>query len=315
MSLPADLSPMLAVPGPLPLGDGWSYEVKWDGVRALVAVEAGRVRLRSRAGNEVTGAYPELAQVSTGGLDLLLDAEVVAFDEAGRPSFGRLQERMHVRGPSPALVRGTPVALVVFDVLQVGEASLLGEGYDARRARLEDLVLDGPAWQVPPAFPGEGEALYASTKQAGLEGVVAKRRDSTYLPGRRSECWVKVKHLDRQSAVVIGWKPGEGGRSGQLGSLLLGVQGPGGLVFAGHVGTGFSAQELRRLAGLLAPLAADGPPCEVPREHARVARWVRPELVAEVEFTAWTREGRLRHPSYKGLRDDVPPAEVVREQP
>ena len=315
MSLPADLAPMLAVPGELPVGDGWSYEVKWDGVRALVAVEGGRVRLRSRAGNEVTGAYPELAQVSTGGVEVLLDAEVVAFDEAGRPSFGRLQERMHVRGPAPSLVRATPVALVVFDVLHVGDESLLAAAYDDRRARLEQLVLDGPAWQVPPTFPGEGEALYASTKQAGLEGVVAKRRDSTYLPGRRSECWVKVKHLARQSAVVIGWKPGEGGRSGQLGSLLLGVQGPGGLVFAGHVGTGFSAQELRRLAGLLAPLAADVPPCEVPREHARVARWVRPALVAEVEFTAWTREGRLRHPSYKGLRDDVPPAEVVREQP
>jgi len=315
VSVPRDLSPMLALPGPLPTGHGWSYEVKWDGVRALVALEGGAVRLRSRAGNEVTGGYPELAGVDTGGVDALLDGEVVAFDDRGRPDFGRLQERMHVRGPSPSLVRGTPVALVVFDLLHVDGRSLLDEPYDVRRAALDALAPAGPAWQVPPSFPGEGEALYASTLQQGLEGVVAKRRDSPYLPGRRSDAWVKVKHLARQSAVVVGWKAGEGGRSGRLGSLLLAVQGAAGLEFAGHVGTGFSAAELRRLGALLAPLAAEGPTCEVPREHARVAHWVRPELVADVEFTAWTRDGRLRHPSYKGLRDDVPPSEVTREQP
>ena len=314
MSLPRDLSPMLAVTGPLPAGEGWSYEVKWDGVRALVAVEDGAVRLRSRAGNEVTGGYPELAQVDTGGADVLLDGEVVAFDESGRPSFGRLQERMHVRGPAPSLVRATPVVLVVFDVLHLGEQSLLAEPYDDRRARLDGLGLSGPAWQVPPAFPGEGAALLASTHEAGLEGVVAKRRSSPYVPGRRSDDWVKVKHLHRQSAVVIGWKGGEGGRSGQLGSLLLAVQGPSGPEFAGHVGTGFTQAALRQVGALLAGLAADGPPCDVPREHARVAHWVRPELVVEVEFTAWTRDGRLRHPSYKGLRDDVLPSDVVREQ-
>ena len=306
---------MLATPGPLPTADGWSYEVKWDGVRALVAVEAGAVRLRSRAGNEVTGGYPELAAVETGGADLLLDGEVVALDETGRPSFGRLQERMHVRGPAPSLVRSTPVVLVVFDVLHVDGESLLDRTYDERRSRLEDLGLAGPAWQVPPAFPGDGEALYASTRAQGLEGVVAKQRDSRYVPGRRSEHWVKVKHLSRQSAVVVGWKGGEGGRSGQLGSLLLAVHGAAGLEFAGHVGTGFTQEALRQVAGQLAPLRTDVPACEVPREHARVAHWVRPELVAEVEFTAWTRDGRLRHPSYKGLRDDVPPSGVVREEP
>ena len=313
MTLPRDLSPMLAVTGALPGGGGWSYEVKWDGVRALVAVEAGRVRLHSRAGNEVTGGYPELGQVDAGPAELLLDGEVVAFDAQGRPDFGRLQERMHVRGPSPALMRATPVALVLFDVLHVDGESLLGAPYDARRERLEALPLAGPAWQVPPAFPGDGEVLLASTSAQGLEGVVAKRRDSPYLPGRRSDAWVKVKHVSRQSAVVVGWKAGEGGRSGQLGSLLLAVQGAPGLEFAGHVGTGFTAATLRRVGELLAPLATAVAPCEVPREHARVARWVRPELVVDVEFTGWTRDGRLRHPSYKGLRDDLLPELVVRE--
>ena len=308
---------MLATTGPLPPEDGrWAYELKWDGVRALVAVEGGAVQLWSRAGNEVTGAYPELLAVVPPGSDVLLDGEVVALDEAGRPDFGRLQSRMHVRTPPRALLARTPVTLVLFDVLHAGDRPLLGESYDVRREVLADLTGDlagAPRWQVPPAFPAEGQALLDSTYAQGLEGVVAKRRDSCYEPGRRSDCWVKVKNVRRQSAVVIGWKPGEGGRAATLGSLLLAVNDASGLVFAGHVGTGFSAPTLRRLGSLLAPLATDRPACEVPREHARVARWVRPELVVEVEYTAWTRDGRLRHPSYKGLRDDVDPASIHRE--
>ena len=311
VNLPRELSPMLATAGPLPTEDGrWSYEVKWDGVRALVAVEDGRVQLRSRAGNDVTGGYPELASVRC-GRDVLLDGEVVAFDASGRPDFGLLQGRMHVRGPSAALRAQVPVVLLVFDVLHVGATSLLDATYDERRAVLAELGLEGV--QVPPAFDGDGRALLDSTLAQHLEGVVAKRRDSRYEPGRRSDCWVKVKNVRRQSAVVIGWKPGEGGRSGRLGSLLLAVQGEAGLEFAGHVGTGFTAEVLRLLGQVLAPLAADGPACPVPREYARVARWVRPELVAEVEYTAWTRDGRLRHPSYKGLRDDLAVEDVVRE--
>ncbi len=156
--------------------------------------------------------------------------------------------------------------------------------------------------------------LLESTRAQGLEGLVAKRRTSTYHPGRRSPDWVKVKHLLRLSAVVCGWKPGAGGRSGQVGSLLLGVHGPDGLTYAGHVGTGFSDATLRLLARQLAPLARELPAYDgaVPREHARVARWVEPVLVVDVEATGWTREGRLRHPSYKGLRDDLEPEEVTR---
>jgi bifunctional non-homologous end joining protein LigD len=314
--LPRGLSPMLACAGPLPPDDPrWSYEVKWDGVRVLAAVEAGGVRLTSRAGNDVTGSYPELqglAAALTG--PVLLDGEVVAMAD-GRPDFGLLQSRMHVSRPTGALVAATPVTLVLFDVLHAGGQSLLGATYDARREALEQVAADGPHWSVPPVFPGTGRAVAEATRAQGMEGVVAKRRDSRYEPGRRSDCWVKVKHVRRQSAVVAGWKPGEGGRAGRIGSLLLGVPGPPGLEYAGHVGTGFSAATLRQLGELLAPLRRDSSPfaTPVPREHARTAVWVEPRLVCDVEFTAWTREGRLRHPSYKGLRDDVDPEAVVRE--
>ena len=313
--LPRDLAPMLAVPGALPADDGrWAYEVKWDGVRALAAVQDGVLTLRSRVGNDVTSGYPELAGLA-GQLDgpVLLDGEVVAFDEAGVPDFGLLQSRMHVAHPGPGLRRSTPVTFLPFDLLHRGDEPLLDRTYDERRAALEELGLGGPHWQVPPAFLADGQAVLEASRARGMEGVVAKRRDSRYAPGRRSDCWLKVKHVRRQSAVVVGWKPGEGGRSGRLGSLLLAVHEGGALVFAGHVGTGFSAEVLARLGALLAPLAVPGAPCPVPREHARVARWVRPELVVDVEFTAWTRDGRLRHPSYKGLRDDLRPEEVGRE--
>lgn len=313
--LPRGLSPMLATAGPLPPGEeGWAHEVKWDGVRALVAVEGGSVRLTSRNGNDVTRGYPELAGLRT-SRPALLDGEVVAFDETGRPDFGLLQGRMHVRGPATALVQATPVTLLVFDVLHLGERSLLQETYDARREALEGLGLSGDHWQVPPVFLGEGAPVAAATRAQGMEGLVSKRRDSRYEPGRRSDCWVKVKHVLRQSVVVCGWKPGAGGRSGRIGSLLLGVHAEGGLVYAGHVGTGFSAAALRHLQELLDPLARATPAysSEVPREHARHARWVEPVLVGEVELTAWTRDGRLRHPSWKGLRDDIDPEQVVRE--
>ncbi len=168
---------------------------------------------------------------------------------------------------------------------------------------------------MPPAFLGGGAAVLEATRAQGLEGVVAKRRTAPYLPGRRSDDWRKLKHVHRTSAVVAGWKPGEGGRAGRIGSLLLGQHGPSGLEFAGHVGTGFSAATLALLGRRLEPLRRDTPAYDtpVPREHARTAVWVEPEVVVEVEYAEWTRDGRLRHPSYKGLRDDVPAEEVTRE--
>jgi bifunctional non-homologous end joining protein LigD len=308
--LPTDLAPMLAIAGELPTdGARWAYEVKWDGVRTLVAVVGERVTLRSRAGNPLGGSYPEVMQVRA-PLPVLLDGEVVAFDEQGRPDFGLLQARTHVARPDARLRAEVPVALVVFDVLHVDGTSVMDQPYAARRELLAELGLTGA--QVPDGFD-DGPALLASTRENGLEGVVAKRRDSPYVPGRRTELWVKTKHVRRQSAVVIGWQEGDDGRNGQLGSLYLAVHADGGWTFAGQVGSGFSARELQRLAGLLAPLAAGDPVCEVPRERSRGAHWVRPELVAEVEFTAWTRDDRLRHPVYKGLRADITPEEVVRE--
>ena len=315
--LPQGISPMLAATGPLPTDDGrWSYEVKWDGVRALVAVDGGRITMTSRNGNDITAAYPELRGLglALGSTTALLDGEVVAFDAAGRPDFGRLQSRMHARKPTPALQRDTPVTLLLFDVLHLDGRSLLDASYDERRAALESLPLAGERWQVPPSFPGDGEAVMTATKAQGMEGVVAKRRDSRYEPGRRSDCWVKVKHIRRTSAVVVGWKPGEGGRAGRIGSLLLAVPEGSGWTYAGHVGTGFNAATLRMLGDRLDALRRDDPVLDdVPREHARHAVWAQPRLVVECDYTEWTRDGRLRHPSYKGLRSDVDPRDVVRE--
>ena len=305
--LPRGLLPMLATTGPLPTTDGWAYEVKWDGVRALVAVEGGAVTAMSRAGNDITAGYPELRGFPEG---VLLDGELVALGAGGRPDFGLLQTRMHVRGPSSALLAAAPVTFLPFDLLHFGSTSLLGSAYDERRAVLEQLDLD-----VPPAFLGGGSELLASTRAQGLEGVVAKRRDSRYQPGQRSEAWIKAKHVRRQSTVICGWKPGERGRAGAIGSLLLGVHGEGGLLYAGLVGTGFDAAALRLLAERLAPLTRPAPAYDgaVPPEHAGVAHWVEPVLVCDVDFTNWTSRGRLRHPSYKGLRDDLDPALIERE--
>ncbi len=311
--LPTGLSPMLASTGPLPEGGDWAYEVKWDGVRALVAVEGGRVRATSRNGNDLTGAYPELRTLPTclgaTAPAALFDGELVALVD-GLPDFGALQQRMHTRSPRAELVHAVPVTFVPFDVLHVGGASLLATSYDARRAVLDSLGLE-----VPAPFHGDARVLLDLTFAQGLEGLVAKRRDSPYLPGRRSDCWVKAKHTRRQSAVVCGWKGGDEGSAPTLGSLLLGVHGPDGLVYAGHVGTGFSVASRRQVAADLAPLSRPSSPYDgpVPREHARVAHWVEPVLVADVQFAAWTRDGRLRHPSYKGMRDDLDPAQVTRE--
>ena len=316
MTRPPALAPMLAVAGALPADDAaWAFEVKWDGVRAVVVVHEGAVSLTSRNGNDVSAAYPELTGLGTqlAGRSAVLDGEVVALDANGRTSFARLQERMHVRSPSPPLLRATPVQLLLFDLLWLDGRSLVELPYDERRAALEALGLGGDHWSVPPSFT-DGTDLVEATRAQGLEGVVAKRRDSRYLPGRRSPAWLKVKHQRRASVVVAGWKPGGGGRTGRIGSLLLGVQGPDGLEYAGHVGTGFTDAELARLAALLAPLARPESPfaTPVPRLHAKDAVWVEPSLVAEVELTEWTRDGRLRHPSYKGLRDDIDPEDVVR---
>jgi len=318
--LPDLVRPMLATAGQMPADDdAFGYELKWDGVRAVVYVDGDSVRTLTRNDREVAATYPELRGLGKAldGRPAVLDGEIVAFDDAGRPDFGTLQARMHVTKSAEVerLRNAVPVQYLLFDLMHLDGRSTLRTPYADRRVLLEGLALAGPSWQVPPYFLGGGADLLAASRERGLEGVVAKRLDSGYVPGRRSEAWVKVKNVRTQEVVIGGWKPGEGRRAGTIGSLLLGVHAEPGLVYAGHVGTGFSEGTLVDLRGRLAPLERSGSPFAdvVPRQFAKDARWVEPELVAEVAFTEWTRDGRLRHPSYRGLRVDKAPTEVIRE--
>jgi bifunctional non-homologous end joining protein LigD len=315
-ALPEPVAPMLATAGPVPRGPGWAFEFKWDGVRAVVAAAGNAVRLTSRLGNDVTAGYPELAGIGavTGGRPVLLDGEIVALDAAGRPNFGLLQDRMHVRHPTPELRARIPVSFYVFDVLHLDGASLLAAPYDERRARLADLE---PAERVfvPPSYTDvDGTQLLEIARGHRLEGVVAKRRAGRYEAGRRSAAWVKTALSHFQEVLVGGWTAGEGRRTGTFGSLLLGAHDADGrLRYLGHVGTGFRDTVLDDLMARLTPLARRTSPFDepVPREHARHARWVEPVLVGEVEYRLITRDGRLRHASWRGLRPDRAPEEVV----
>lgn len=324
--LPALVPPMLAVAGqapPVP-GDGpgasdWGYEFKWDGVRAVAYVEGGRVRLVSRNDRDVTASYPELRALGAalGSVPAVLDGEIVVLDAAGRPDFGALQQRMHVADPARArrLATKVPVVYLLFDLLHLDGRATLDLPYRERRALLESLGLNGdhfatPAWQEGPA-----SVVMAAARAAGLEGVVAKRLDAPYRPGRRSAAWVKLKNVRHQEVVIGGWAGGRGGRAGTVGSLLMGVPGPAGLDYVGRVGTGFTDEVLGDLARRLHRIERRTSPFSTPVPDAPGAAvtWVRPTLVGEVRFAEWTREGRLRHPSWRGLRPDKSPAEVRRE--
>jgi bifunctional non-homologous end joining protein LigD len=336
LALPGPLRPMLAVTAPAPRDlDHWALEMKWDGVRALAYIERGQVRLMSRTERDITVAYPELARLGaattlpkpattrdgfapTPHKQLLLDGEIVVFGEGGWPEFEALQPRMHVSSASQAalLAGQTPVTYLVFDLLQLDGRPLMDLGYSERRALLDELGLAGPYWQTPPSFPGSDfEAVRAVSVEHGMEGVVAKRLDSHYTPGVRTDSWRKIKNIRTQEAVVAGYKPGKGNRTGQVGSLLIGVNDASGLVYAGHVGTGFTDETLRMLGDKLRPLRRPDSPFDgpVPPEHARPAVWVEPKLVVQVGFDRWTKAGRMRAPVYKGLRDDIDPRDVVRE--
>lgn len=320
-ALPALVRPMLAVlRDEVPRDDDlYGFEFKWDGVRAVVYVEGGRPRVLSRNDRDVTATYPELRELAAavGARQMVLDGEIVAFDDNGRPSFGALQARMHVTNAAQVrrLTTSTPITYLVFDVLHLDGRSLLETPYAERRRILDSLGLAGPSWQTPPWFQGGGAAVLQASDQQGLEGVIAKRLDSRYYPGKRSDCWLKVKNIRTQEVIVGGWKAGEGRRKGAIGSLLIGVPGEDGLEFVGHVGTGFTDTMLRELGEQLTPLGRDDPPfaTAVPREHARAAHWVEPRIVGEVAFSEWTRDGRLRHPAWRGLRPDKSPDEVIRE--
>ncbi len=312
---------MLATSGQLPRDDkGWAYEMKWDGLRALAFLAEGGVRLASRSGRDISHAYPELAGLAgeTSAAQLVLDGEIVAFAGGDWPDFEALQQRMNIGSAAQAraLSAQVPVSYLAFDVLWLDRQPVLDQPYARRRELLDDLGLHGTRWQAPPSFAAEsGADIQAVSRQHRLEGIVAKRLQSRYEPGRRSPAWLKIKNVRRQEVVVGGWKPGEGGRAGWIGSLLVGVYEHGELIYSGHVGTGFTQQTLRMLGEQLGRLRRDSSPFsdQVPPEDSRHAQWVEPVLVAEVAFADWTKSGRLRAPAYKGLRNDKDAAEVIRE--
>ena len=315
---------MKAVAGDLPTDAGWVYEVKWDGMRAVAFVDGERLQVRSVNERDVTASWPELSGLPEAlpVASAVLDGELVATDDQGRPSFGLLQQRMHISNPAEAARRAAevPVVYVVFDLLHLDGNDLTGMPLRDRRRLLEQVLEPAASWQLSPHHE-DGAALYDAAVERGLEGIVAKRLDAPYAPGKRSPAWRKVKVRRRQEMVVGGWLPGEGGRAGRIGALLVGYHdreddgAP--LRFAGRVGTGFTEAELGRLASLLQPLATDDCPFDPPPPRADVARgatWVRPELVAELAFAEWTDDGRLRHPSYLGLRTDKPASQVTRAE-
>jgi bifunctional non-homologous end joining protein LigD len=314
--MPERILPMMAKPSSeLPRDQkNWSFEVKWDGVRAIAYVQPGRLRLESRNLNDVTDAYPEVRGLigALGMHEAVLDGEIVAFDENGRPSFERLQRRMHVRGASAIrrLQNSMPVLYAIFDLLYLDGHSLIELPYRERRARLESLELSGPAWRVPANHPGEGKLLLEATAKQGLEGIVAKRLDCRYEPGRRTGNWLKIKHVTRQELVIGGWVPGEGRRSNRIGALLMGYYEDGALVYAGRVGTGFTEKTLDELYRRLDPLRRKTRPFDRAPKLPRETVFVEPKLVAEIELREWTAERIMRAPSYKGLREDKSPREV-----
>jgi bifunctional non-homologous end joining protein LigD len=320
-TLPRQLTPMLATPGPLPdNGDEWAFEFKWDGIRVMLWIDGGRPRAVSRGGREITVAFPELRELAAavGSDQVLLDGELVALDASGRPSFSRLQHRMHVTATKDAKRAATlnPASMIVFDLLHLNGRSLLDRSYDERRVQLEQLGLAGPSWGVTPSFTEEpGAAVLRAAVELGMEGVVAKRRASIYRPGTRSHDWIKVKSQRTQEVVIGGWTDGQGERRVTFGALLLGIPARGGLTYIGKVGTGFTNSAREELLSKLQSRARATSPFvdELPASQERVAHWVRPDEVGEVRFSEWTPDGHLRHPVWRGLRVDKTAKEVRRE--
>ena len=311
------MRPMLASRGTaVPRGPEWLHEVKWDGMRVLVEVASGRLRILSRNGNDATVSFPELADITgcCGGRDFVLDGEIVAFTD-GVPVFGALADRMHVqsRRKAEAAAARNPVTLMVFDLLSLDGLDLTPLPLQERRAALDSLRLGGDRWQLSPAYD-DGQVLLQATEAQGLEGVVSKRRLSPYRPGQRSEDWLKFAHRPSRSYVVGGWRL-EKGSASRLGALLVGVPTPEGLVYLGRVGSGVTGKAATLLRSVLDPLTSAEPPFlhAVPREDATGSTWVQPSVVVEVASLGMTPQGRLRQPSYLGLRDDLDPATLLED--
>ncbi|MGW9182993.1 ATP-dependent DNA ligase [Agromyces sp. NPDC055661] len=318
---PILVRPMLATSGTLGrlTGEEWALEWKWDGIRVLARADGGGIRLLSRRGNDVTATYPELSalpRVLRG--DALVDGEIVALDDEGRPSFELMQQRMNLTRPREIerVAASVPVRLLLFDVLEIAGSPVMQLPYRRRRELLERLLRPraGVPVEVPAGATGEPAEAFEESRRLGLEGLVAKRPDSPYRPGVRSEDWLKLKLTRTQEVVIGGYRKGIGTRTGHIRSLLVGIPGEHGLEYAGRVGSGFKEVELDRLLKQLGGLEQPTRPfVEVPAIDAKDAVWVRPELVGEIEFGEWTRTGVARHPRWRGLRSDKSPDEVVRE--
>ncbi len=303
-----DLAPMLATEGSVDKlkSKQWAFEGKWDGYRVLVDANHGTLNLRSRRGRDVTDEYPQFEALAADLADhhVILDGEAVALDQSGVPSFGEMQNR----------ARSTRVEFWAFDILHLDGRSLLRAKYSDRRRLLEALAAGG-GLIVPDALPGDGPEAMEYARKHRWEGVIAKKRDSTYQPGRRSSSWIKDKIWNTQEAVIGGWRQGEGGRSSGIGALMLGIPADGGLQFVGRVGTGFTEKELTKLKGMLKPLETDESPFNTRLSNldAKGVTFLKPELVGEVRYSERTSDGRLRQPSWRGLRPDKEPDEVVWE--
>lgn len=310
------IPPMKASSGPIPTGSDWLAELKWDGMRVQAAVVGGTVSLFSGSGRDITTHFPELAALSDAvDLDAVFDGEVAVFDGT-RPSFHRLQHRIHVRKPPNSLLAEQPVVFLAFDLLALDQQSLLDVPLVDRRRLLHQVLDDGPSWRVP-QHSDNAEDLLDLARTHDLEGIVCKRSQSTYRPGRRTPNWVKVKLRTRQEFVVGGWLEGTGGLRGNIGSLLIGVYGgtaespTSELHFAGSVGSGLSDDTRRNLSDGFTHRGTS-PFATVPTLDKR-PHWVEPLAVVEVEYSIWDEGSLLWHPSFRGIRIDRDPTEVVRE--
>lgn len=314
---------MLAIASELPADpSNFSFEYKWDGIRAITSWDGRRLTIQSRNELDITRRYPELADLglAIGREGAILDGEILALDENGRPSFALLQRRMHAEGAGQIarLSKETPVCYVIFDVLWSAGRSTQSLPYTQRRQILEELTVAGPAWQITPAHTGDGAAMLEAARRNGLEGVVAKRLVSEYEPGRRSPNWLKIKVVFRQEFVIGGWVPEKGIHHDRVGTLLVGCYDcpraghQPELHYAGGVGTGYDAALHASLTRALQQREAPNSPF-VERVPKKDSIFVRPDLVAEVEFRRWPTGGLIQQASFKGLRTDKSATDVVKE--
>lgn len=320
------IKPMLAKVGKLPKEDTeYAYEIKWDGLRAILYIENGQVKISSRNLKDITAQYPELQKIghSFNSQTAILDGEIVVLDEENKPSFSLLQHRMGLVSPAEIMekARNFPVTYMIFDLLDLNGNAFLHSPYVERQKALSALELSGAYWQTPGYKTQNGKTFLEATKRLGLEGIIAKRLTSLYHPGYRTGDWLKIKNQRRQELILAGWTPGKGSRKGTIGAVLTGYfDHPNAsaekrnLIFAGKVGTGFNRSTLEKLEALFKSLETSVSPYagKIPLKEEII--FVKPTLVGEFEFTEWTPNGTMRHPSFKGLRQDKNPDSIIKEE-